>query len=353
MASDTDLQTSIAEQAAHWWVMLNSEERSPNELAAFTTWVTQSPERISAYLRTAMLVKATKSCVRWPDTPTVTLVSEAKSSIGPESHLSHEAWRRSVPASRNINLGISRRFVLATMSAVIGAVAIIWFVSAGAQVFQTGFGERRSILLADGSRVTLNSESRIEVKLAKNQRSISLLSGEALFSVAHDPKRAFLVQVGSAEIRDIGTQFDVDRRPDQTTVTVVEGRIAVAPLPEARAAGSAMYPQPQTRLLATSDQLVITPAQWQATRHGVELRATVAWTENKLIFAHTPLKEVAQEFNRYNRQRIQIESEQLQRQEITGTFRSDDPKSLLSFLSGITGVSIHDTPDGNHDVVQN
>jgi transmembrane sensor len=354
MTPDTDLPASVAEQAAFWWVTVNDEDCSGRDLRAFASWAAQSPERIAAYLRTAMVAKASKSHdVRWPETSAAELVREAKSSVGQGSQVSHESWRRPSPASRAIDFGLSRRFILATATAVVAAVCSLWFVSAESHVFQTGFGERRSILLEDGSRVTLNTESKIEVELRKDRRVVALRAGEALFSVAHDPKRPFEVRVGGAEIRDIGTQFNVDRRRDRTTITVVEGRVAVTPAPAPR---SLVQPQgftgPHTQLLGASDQLVIGPSEWQAPRHGVDLRITVSWTENKLIFAHTPVKEVAEEFNRYNRRPIRIEGTQLQRQEISGTFRSDDPTSFLSFLSKVPGVSVHDAPDGGYVVVQ-
>ena len=82
-------------------------------------------------------------------------------------------------------------------------------------------------MLNDGSVVTLNTSSAIEVSLVKSHRTVTLLSGEALFQVAHDTLRPFEVKTGDTTIRAVGTQFDVDSRTAGTTVTVVEGKVAV------------------------------------------------------------------------------------------------------------------------------
>jgi transmembrane sensor len=82
------------------------------------------------------------------------------------------------------------------------------------------------------------------------------------------------------------------------------------------------------------------------------MRATLAWTESKLVFEHTPVSQAAEEFNRYNRPRIQIVGARLQSREISGVFKSDDPASFLAFLANVPGVRIHDAADGTHIVEQ-
>jgi ferric-dicitrate binding protein FerR (iron transport regulator) len=95
------------------------------------------------------------------------------------------------------------------------------------QQFKTEIGEQRSVLLKDGSRVTLNTASKIEVDMRKDRRLVRLVEGEAFFDVTHDAIRPFKVRAGNAVLSDVGTQFNVDMRPTRTTVTVIEGRVAV------------------------------------------------------------------------------------------------------------------------------
>jgi transmembrane sensor len=235
------------------------------------------------------------------------------------------------------------RFLLGLAAALLIGVGSLWFISRPLQL-QTRFGEQGSYLLDDGSRVTLNSASKIEVRLRKDRRLVSLVSGEALFEVAHDAARPFEVRAGDTALRAVGTQFDVDVRPARTTVTVTEGRVAVL-----SAGGRPVRGTPVTTL-GVADQLVITPGASLAPRHGVDVAAALAWTQDKLIFEHRPVGEVAEEFNRYNRERINIASTELQNQEITGAFASNDPASFLAFLASIPGVRIRDDGAGGHIV---
>src|SRR5690606_26847429 len=88
-------------------------------------------------------------------------------------------------------------------------------------------GEQRTVTLADGSVIELNARSRIKVRYADRERAIDLLQGQALFRVAKDPTKPFIVASGGTYVRAVGTQFDVYKKSVGTVVTVVEGRVAV------------------------------------------------------------------------------------------------------------------------------
>jgi transmembrane sensor len=213
------------------------------------------------------------------------------------------------------------------------------------QRLQTAVGEQRSVVLGDGSLVTLNTSSSIEVHLAKDHRTVKLLAGEALFEVAHDAKRPFDVTTGDTTVRAVGTQFDVDRRAASTTVTVVEGQVAVLTAPDGTHGGK------QTTLpLSAGEQLTLAP---RSVRQPVrtDVATAIAWTQRKLIFEHRQLGEVAAEFNRYNRQIIEIRSAELRNQEVTGVFQANDPGSFLTFLSRLPGVTIQQSADHSRFVV--
>jgi transmembrane sensor len=351
MPSEKDIPVSIAEQAAQWWVTLNGgEEISASTQREFGAWVTQAPEFIAAYLRTALLMKAVKSRkIRWPETPAEELIREAKASTG--QGVVHELPRRdATPSYLPERKFHGRPFVVAFATMVLAALGIVWFMAASPEEFRTRFGERRSLLLSDGSRIGLNTESRIHVRLSDNRRLVVLDSGEALFQVSHDSRRPFEVKVGKVLLRAVGTEFNVDLRKTGTTVTVVEGRVLATPeWPASQAQQGSSRPL----LLGARDRLVFTDSGWGEPQHGVDPRATVAWTENKLIFERTPLGEVAEQFNRYNRQHIRIEGAKLQRQQVSGVFQCDDPTSFLAFLANEPGMRVYDGPDNTHIVVQN
>jgi transmembrane sensor len=346
--------TSILEQASHWWELLHSDSVSNSDHHEFGQWVARSPERVEAYLQTARLVKAIKSPrLIWPSTAAEVLIREAKAS--PQTALPFSTTRVSAPVARGEARHVRSGFAWAAAAAVLlMGVGVALFMLKTPQEFRTALGEQRSVLLADGSRVTLNTASTIEVDLRRGRRDVRLVRGEALFEVAHNPARPFVVRAGNALLNDVGTQFNVDMRSNGTTVTVVEGRVAVnSGSPRESAGGQAAHGGPGTLealILGANDRVVITPAGLGAPQHGVNVSSAVAWTQRQLVFEHRPLSEVAEEFNRYNRDRIDIDSAELKRQEVTGVFEAKDPASFIAFLSSIPGVEIREGANGTHIV---
>jgi transmembrane sensor len=213
------------------------------------------------------------------------------------------------------------------------------------QRYETAVGEQRSVVLSDGSLVTLNTASAVEVRFESNHRLVRLLSGEALFQVAHDAARPFDVTTGYTTVRAVGTQFNVDRRATATTVTVVEGRVAVLTASE-NATNDA-----QNRLpLEAGEQVVVSPQRARQVVHA-DVATAIAWTQRKLIFEHRRLAEVADEFNRYNRQIIDIHGDSLRDQQVTGVFQANDASSFLEFLARTPGVTVAISSDRSRYVV--
>jgi transmembrane sensor len=353
VASDMESSASILEQAAHWWELLHSDSASSSDHREFGEWVARSPERVEAYLQTARLVKAIKSPrLIWPSTAAEELIREAKAS--PETVVPFSTTQVSAPAARGEGRHARSRFAWAAAAVLLMGVGLALYILDKPQEFSTALGEQRSVLLADGTRATLNTASTIEVTFRKDRRQVRLVQGEALFEVAHDAARPFVVRAGNALLEDVGTQFNVDMRPNGTTVTVVEGQVAVdsatksdgAAAQAGRRAGGTV----EALILGANDRVLITPAGVGDPQRGVNVTASVAWTQRQLMFEHRPLSEVAEEFNRYNRDRIDIDSAELERQEVTGVFDAKDPASFVAFLSGIPGVEIREGANGTHIV---
>jgi transmembrane sensor len=354
VTSDTEATTSILEQASHWWDLLHSDSASNADHHEFGEWVARSPERVEAYLQTARLVKAIKSPrLIWPSTPAEVLIREAKAS--PDTVLPFSTKRASAPVARGEARHFRSRFTWAAAAVVLLiAAGVALFTLESPQEFKTALGEQRSVLLADGSRVTLNTDSTIEVTLQRTRREVRLIHGEALFEVAHDPARPFVVRADNAVLKDVGTLFNVDMRSNGTSVTVVEGAVAVdSGTPDGSAGSPAAHGGLGARkalVLGANDRVVVTPAGLGAPQHAVNVVPIVAWTQRQLMFEHRPLSEVTEEFNRYNRDRIDIDSAELKRQEVTGVFQANDPASFLAFLSSIPGVEIREEANGTHIV---
>jgi transmembrane sensor len=200
--------------------------------------------------------------------------------------------------------------------------------------YSTGIGEQRTIRLADGSTVELNARSKVQVHLTEHQRNVALLEGQALFRVAKDRQRPFIVRAGDAQVRAVGTEFDVYRKPGATVVTVVEGRVETYD-------GSSGAGAPAI-ILSAGEQLTVSPhTVTKPTR--TDTQVATAWVQKRLIFEETPLSDVAEEFNRYSRRPLSIDDEELQKVKISGIYSSTDPASLINFLRSQPSIQIVET----------
>jgi len=340
---EIDATAPITEQASAWWMLLNHGGATPADHHAFGEWVARSPERVEAFLQTARLARALQSKeLQWPDTPVQTLIREAKSAAAQVAGLPVR------PRQESTGHGASpwiRRVAVAGIVALAAGLTSWHFL--GAERYKTGIGEQRSVVLNDGSVVTLNTSSDIEVHITGKHRTVELLSGEALFQVAPDTARPFDVTAGKTTVRAVGTQFDIDRRPGGTKVTVVEGKVAVFTGNDPGASVNEVASLP----VAAGEQLIVAP---NTTPHAerANIATATAWTQRKLVFEHRPLGEVADEFNRYNRERIEIQSSQLRSQEITGVFEANNPESFMTFLAKIPDVTVERSADDERLIVR-
>jgi transmembrane sensor len=199
--------------------------------------------------------------------------------------------------------------------------------------------------LADNSILHLNTDSAVTIRYGKNERLVMLTSGQANFEVAHEPDRAFRVIAGSAEVVDLGTKFDVRLQHDSTVVTVIEGRVAVAPSPATEELGTGSNQSPARRVvqLGADQQIIVTEGEWPATPASVDSQRTTAWLRREIVFDHEPLERVAAEYNRYTAKPIEIATPALRNLQISGVFATDDTEAFIAFLRSLKGVRVEVT----------
>jgi transmembrane sensor len=210
----------------------------------------------------------------------------------------------------------------------------------GVQSYSTTIGEQRAIKLADGSVVQLNTRSRVEVRYSEQGRDIRLLEGEALFAVERDTARPFRVTTDTATIQAVGTQFNVYRREEGTTVAVVQGRVRVTSGSSTTSVSATAAPIGGGTSLAAGEEARVGHDGQVIKRPKAEVAQVIAWRQRKLDFRGATLEEVAEEFNRYNRMQIRIEGAAVKAKELNGVFNADDPEALISFLTPDPGLKI-------------
>lgn len=214
--------------------------------------------------------------------------------------------------------------------------------SGQSSIFQTGVGERSTVTLADGSKVTLNTRSRVEVSYSPDQRSLRLISGQALFEVAKNRDRPFVVHAGPRQVTALGTAFDIRLDGRTVQVTLIEGRVKVEPT---RPTLLQKVAAPE-RELVPGQQLVATAESFAATVRPADTTAATRWREGKVVFADTPLTEAVAEMNRYSAEPILIGDPALAEFSVNGMFLTNQPMSFVGAVTAYFPVEARSRPDG-------
>lgn len=207
--------------------------------------------------------------------------------------------------------------------------------SADLAVHATRIGEIGQLKLNDGSQVELNTDSRIRVTQAQGGREMWLDKGEVFLDVVHDPKRPFLVHGGPADITVLGTRFAVRRQGEKVIISVVEGRVQVAP---AKRPGGSAVTVTRGEIAATNGTSTLVTGD---AMHDVE--RGLAWQQRKLIFENTPLPQAAAEFNRYNLRKLTVLGPQAERMRIGGSFNLGNPEGFARLLHQAYGLQLRET----------
>jgi transmembrane sensor len=377
------LNRQILDEASEWFVDFRVGDVDAEARARFDEWLRRSPEHIRAYWEIA------KTYVELPPRNSLgklraeELIAYAHSDANVVSlhpRASEAPTMRALSDEEGVGRLRSRFrrpfFAAASVTFVLVIAGAVWWQAHRYPLYATDVGERRSITLDDGSTVDLNARSQLRVEFSKTERRVELLGGQALFQVTKDKARPFIVKSGEATVRAVGTQFDVYRRDSGTTVTVLEGRVAVYPSAHANqtntgvesvdigtnaalqhtvqkastiSSGSSVS-RAQTDstvsnsglsdpagsgaiFLSAGEQLTVTPdAAGTPMPQHADITAATAWMQRKLIFEGSKLSDVVSEFNRYNRRQLVIEDPKLADFQISGVYSSTDPASLVLFM---------------------
>jgi transmembrane sensor len=408
--SPHESSASVFAEASEWLIDFREGCVDGDGRTRFNAWLRRSPEHIQAYMEAAALWGDIPALAADMDVDVEAVVAHARAqsnvtrlNTGTDAAVVHvDVAASSGRSSRRVPL-IRRPWSLAAALAavIVGAALVTWLQLGRGTLYATAIGEQRSIALADGSTIALGARSRVRVHFTDQEREVEFLAGEALFGVAKDPTRPFVVATSNTRVRAVGTQFDVHKRTSGTTVTVLEGRVVVyspsdrsdslpqnphssaapaslagdANLPaaklthEGRAEGRATPRQtPKTRdtgaaslmgeesgqaegtaaiFLAAGEQVTVPEAAGAGTAQprAVDAAASTTWTERTLTFDNAPLLDVVEEFNRYNEKQIVLTDTALESLRISGVFAATKPVSLLRFLSEQMQLDVIATAD--------
>lgn len=241
-----------------------------------------------------------------------------------------------------------RAYLLSGLAA--GVVAIVagagwWFAQPGE--YRTGLGERRVVTLDDGSRVSLDSQTVLQVRYSTDARRLRLERGQARFDVFHNARRPFSVDAGDRTVIATGTSFNIDLRQSAVVVTLIEGRVLVTPremsasIPTSASQQSAAVPLNAGQTLTTSLDATLPPRV-----ASVSLDTVTSWESGRLMFDDEPLGEVVERVGRYSSQPILVADERAANLRISGVFNAGDVTTFVDTVSRYLPVRAVARPDG-------
>jgi transmembrane sensor len=300
----------LSDEAIDWLVRLGSGRAGPSERLAFVHWRRKSAAHEAAASEAEALLQA---------------VGETRQA---------DELRRSVDAAR---LAATRRRAIARRYLIGGAaVASVAAVALAGPAFgplsalyadhATAVGQRKRVELSDGSSVVLNTASAMSVDYSGQQRRLVLHDGEALFEVAKDAARPFVVVAGDVQVKAVGTAFVVRCRGRWNHVAVSEGVVEVA-----------MDTRPAIRVEAGQRLALDDGGRFEL--KAIDVEAATAWQRGKLIFNRRPLESVMAELEPYAG-RIVVLGNRLKALEVTGVFDLDDVDRILRTIAEMTGAQV-------------
>lgn len=359
-----------AEEAAEWWVRLQeSGEVSRAEHEAYVDWLRESALHVAEMLRIARLHGSLAQFDRWAHIPTHGS-GEAPANVlplpgtrRPDAAMDRARHRGRNDVQTSPPVPAKRRSkaygaIAASLAAALLVVGLARYLARG-QVIQTERGERRELALEDGSVVQIDPETRLRVRYETRARYVELDRGRALFHVARNVGRPFLVTAADTTVRAVGTAFAVERASDRVVVTVAEGKVAVFPT---RSAGTTVDPaairsesssqagpsspassvgkRPEEIDLTVNEQLAVRSSGGAEPVREVDSARALAWAEGRLIFENDSVAQAVREFNRYNRIQLAVSEPALAERRISGVFSASDPESFVAFLESAAGAHV-------------
>lgn len=311
---------TVPDEAVVWFTRLNSGDATQEECRQFEAWHARSPFHAQEYSRISALWNDFDGLKEWAD-------NELGQGQVKEQEVNASY---SYPPSNRVNMNGRSRWGSSRTASLLAVLFVmlnisIWLPDALMRFssdYQTGTGQQKSITLADGSLVTMDTGTALSVDYSMHQRKLILHQGRAYFTVASDKQRPFVIDTEGGKIQALGTEFEVYQTPQGVAVTVFESTVQVT-------LGD------QVEVLVPGQQLHYSIAKGVSKPKIVDLLEAKAWQRGKLVFTDRPLGEVIEEINRYRQGVVVIIDESLRDFPVSGVFDLNEPDAILQALAEV------------------
>jgi transmembrane sensor len=304
------------QSAADWLARLAAPDLTENDLARFDAWLAE-PANAQAY-DGALAV-------------TLELQAAAPAVLG---ELRAERPRLQMRHSRG---WIVAGGIAAAAALVVALTPLSLISPTPTQSYGTSKAEHRTLKLADGSIVDLNAGSGLQVSLGPRERRVVMGQGEAVFDVAHDAARPFIISAGDRNVRVVGTRFDVRRRDGRLSVSVERGVVEVEPADGSAGRGFRLHPGQRLDHLEGAAGVALSR---------VDPLQVESWKSGRLIYRDRPLSEVVADLNQQFAKPITIEDPALGETKISGVLVLDDQAAVIRRLALLAPIKALPSADG-------
>jgi transmembrane sensor len=337
------------EIAAGWCVRLADGALSADDHLAFRTWLDSSTANPGLFERSVAAWQAIDEQAGRPEM--LAMRSQALNGMRRANRI-RWAWIRP-------GVGWREAAMLAACLVLAVGAGLWWHVMPAR--YQTGIGERRVVALADGSSLSLDAASEVDVRYLEGRRRLWLRKGRAMFTVAKDPLRPFSVEAGDRMVVATGTRFSVEKLKGQVRVVLFEGHVAVTGL---RAGTMPAAPirlrdgaGPADEQLVPGREMVVAETAPVAQVATIDPAQAAGWEAGLLQFSDQPLALAVQQMDRYSPVRLKIGDAAAAAIPISGQFRSGDTEAFVEGVTAVFPITAEKNPDGeivfHHKLVAN
>jgi transmembrane sensor len=324
-ARKVESQDLLLEQAAHWHLRQAEGELSSEERAAFESWLGASEQHRDVFRR---VENAWRTVGEVASQPEMMALRGAAFETARRAGLAR--WTRMSPSVRHRMLGLAASLLIAVLGG-----ALWWHLVP--RSYETGLGERRVVLLSDGTHVSLDAATEVSVRYSRERRRLWLERGRAKFDVARDPLRPLSVTAHDRTVVATGTSFSVELLNDELRVVLYEGHVAVLEGDEGRINSRRAVQFAVADSALTPGYELIAPSAPGAPVHTnrVDPIRSLSWEAGQLVFDDEPLPIAVARMNRYTRTSLAIGDSVAEGMRVSGVFRAGD---TTAFVDGITAL---------------
>jgi transmembrane sensor len=325
------IEAMSAEDAAAFWMVRHDAGEAPGDDTLFEQWLEADPANGRAWAH---------ACALWDDFDNVDdAEAEALREDVGTTGLPRRVWKLAAAGIGLVAIAGVALYLLLASGVFPGSggapTQIAGSSGRSAGTFATAAGERRTIRLADGSTVVLNTDTAVEVTYESSRRDVRLLRGQAFFIVTHDAPRPFTVDHDGRSVTAIGTRFEVRALGGATRVILVEGLVRVT----APAAGRVQA------IDLTAGQQALASASGLEVSTG-DTASVSDWQRGLVTFRGTRLADAAAELNRYARgKRLLVRDPALAELRISGAFHTNDLTRFARAAAEIYAARVVESAD--------